>query len=158
MRMRTLVTFQSTAFNTTQQKLYFINPGCYGDDAARWLMLRLRAAGLATDPEPGQEDFGWYFNFTVLEGQHCCVLGLRPASDGVPETWVAWLERRRSFLGSIVGGRDRGIASTAVSAIHEALSAPEILALRWHEKPEFDRGEEQGVLRPRVGASTRPSS
>ncbi|HMF92924.1 MAG TPA: hypothetical protein VKE96_01455 [Vicinamibacterales bacterium] len=146
--MRTLATFQSTAFNTTKPKAYFINRGCYGDDARLWLMSRLRAAGVATDPEPGQEDFGWYFNLTVPEGRHCCVLGLRPASDGDPETWITWMERRRAILGSILGGRTRGISSTAVSAIHQALSAPEILGLRCHDKGEFDRGQEQGPLPP----------
>ena len=41
--MRTLVTFRSSAFNTTQPKDYFINPGCFGDDVAKWLMGELRA-------------------------------------------------------------------------------------------------------------------
>lgn len=146
--MRTLATFRSTAFNTTQPKSYFINAGCYGDDACRWLISRLRATGLATDTEPGQEDFGWYFNFTVPEGEHCCILGLRPASEGDRETWITWIERRRAFLGSILGRRNRGISSTAVSAVHQALSAPEILELRWHDKGEFDRGQEQGASQP----------
>ena len=146
--MRTLATFQSSAFNTKQPMAYFINPGCYGDDASRWIMGRLQAAGLSTDPDPGQEDFGWYFDFTVPEGEHCCVLGLRPASDRDPETWIVRLERRRGFLGSIIGGRNRDISSTAVSAIHQALLAPEILELRWHDKREFDRGQEHGALEP----------
>ena len=149
--MRTLATFQSTAFNTTQPKPYFINPDCYADDACRWMMARLAAASIATDPEPRQEDFGWYFNFTVPEGEHCCILGLRPAADGVPETWIASIERHRGFAGSILGGRHRGIAWTAVSAIHQALSAPEILELRWHEKDEFDSGQEHGSSAPQDG-------
>jgi hypothetical protein len=28
-------------------------------------MSRLRAAGIGTDAEPRQEDFGWYFNVTA---------------------------------------------------------------------------------------------
>ena len=146
--MRTLATFQSTAFNTTRPRAYFINPGCYGDDACRWLMSRLQTAGLTTDPEPGQEDFGWYFNFAVPEGKHCCILGLRPASAGDTDTWITWVERRSSFVASLLGGRNRGVSSTAVSAIHQALSAPDIIALRWHERAEFDRGLEIGSSQP----------
>jgi hypothetical protein len=142
--MRTLVTFESAAFNTTQARDYFINPGCFGDDTCRWLMERLRQAGVTTDAEPGQEDFGWYFGFAVPEGEHCCVVGFRPGdSESAPGTWIAWIERERSFLGSLVGGRNRGIASAAVSAIHKALSAPDVGNVRWHKRSEFDRGQEQ---------------
>jgi len=40
MIVRRNVIFQSTAFNTSQPKDYFINDCCYGDDVARWLMER----------------------------------------------------------------------------------------------------------------------
>ncbi len=56
--IRTVVTFQSPAFNTSERKDYFINDGCYGDDLARWLIEQLRSRGVQTDAEPGQEDFG----------------------------------------------------------------------------------------------------
>jgi hypothetical protein len=39
--MRTIATFNSDAFNTTEEKDYFINPSCFGDDAARWLLNSL---------------------------------------------------------------------------------------------------------------------
>lgn len=39
------------------------------------MIARLRATGLQTDDEPRQEDFGWYFQFEVPGGRHCCVLG-----------------------------------------------------------------------------------
>jgi hypothetical protein len=66
----------------------------------------------------------------------------------VPETWLAWVERNRGLLGSLLGGRNRGIASPAVLAIHDALSAPEIVELRWHVRADFDGGHEQGVPEP----------
>lgn len=151
--MRTLVTFESGAFNTSEPKEYFMNPGCFGDDVARWLMARLRRAGLETDEEPGQEDFGWYFDFTVPEGRHCCVLGYRPEGEGESGVWVAWLERSRGLLGSLLGRRSRGIAASAVAAIHGALSdAVEIRGIRWHERVDFDRGhEEHGARAPSEG-------
>ena len=143
--MRTLVTFQSKSFNTTDEKEYFINPCCFGDDVCKWLIERLRANGIKTDDEPGQEDFGWYFNFTVPEGEHCCVVGYRPGdTDDEAGDWIAWIEKSQGFLGSIFGGRNRGIAPSAPNAIHGVLtSAPEISSVKWHERKEFDKGQEE---------------
>jgi len=113
-------------------------------------MVRLQKAGVETDEEPGQEDSGWHFNFAVAEDEHCCVLGRRPAEAPESGTWIAWLERRRSFLGSLSGKRNRGIAATAVAPMHQALSgAHEISNVRWHSKTDFDRGcEELGATEP----------
>jgi hypothetical protein len=148
--MRTLVTFQSTSFNMTDAKANFINPTCFGDDVATWLITRLRSAGIETAPEPSQEDFGWYFDFKVPEGDHCLVLGHRPADGDEPAIWIGWLERRRGLLTSLFGGRNRNIATSACSAIHHALSGtPDISHVRWHTKDEFDRGrEDAGALEP----------
>jgi len=147
--MKTIATFESTAFNTREQKDYFINPGTFGDDVAKWLIGRLRQAGLRTDAEPGQEDFGWYLGFHVPEGEHCVILVFRP-EDAVPDgCWIAWLERSRGFLGWLFGGRQRGIAASAVGAVHQALQAPEIRNLRWHEKKHLDAlREELGTPEP----------
>jgi hypothetical protein len=148
--MRTVVTFESDAFNTSESKEYFINPSSFGDDVAQWLMARLRSASVEVDEEPGQEDFGWYFNFTLPEGRHCCVLGYRPAGEGEPGLWIAWLERSRGLLGSLIGGRKRGISPAAVALVHQALSgAPEITRVTWHERADFDGGrEELGAEQP----------
>jgi hypothetical protein len=59
-KVRTVATFESTAFNMADPKDYFINPRCFGDDLAKWLIDELRKQGLETDDEPGQEDFGWF--------------------------------------------------------------------------------------------------
>ena len=67
MIVRRNVIFQSTAFNTSEPKDYFINDCCYGDDLARWIMEQLRARGIHTGQVPGQEDFGWFFTFRVGE-------------------------------------------------------------------------------------------
>ena len=148
--MRTLVTFESSAFNTTDTREYFINPGCYGDDTCRWLMHRLRHAGVSTDPEPGQEDFGWYFNFTLGEGEHCLVVVFRPGNNEAGAgVWIAWLERKTGFVGALLGGRKRGIPTAAVSAVHRALASPEVSNVRWHDRAEFESGnEERGSQEP----------
>jgi hypothetical protein len=130
--MRTEATFRSSAFNTSDVKPYFINPCCFGDDLAKWMIARLRANGLQTDDEPKQEDFGWYFQFDVPAGKHCCVLGYQ---EGDPEgQWLLWLERSRGFLGSILGMRTRGIDTAAAQALQDILGrAPEIRELEWQE-------------------------
>jgi hypothetical protein len=42
---RTVVTFESTAFNMAEPKDHFINPCCFGDDLATWLIEELRKQG-----------------------------------------------------------------------------------------------------------------
>lgn len=141
--MRTVVTFESTAFNTSESKPHFINPGCYGDDLARWLMAQLQAVGISTDAEPGQEDFGWYFTFRPGRVVHQLVLGFRPEERNDLGTWIGWLERDAGLLGSLLGARNRGIEPAALQAIHDVLSGSDkITAIRWHEKSAFDAGNE----------------
>ena len=128
--MRAEASFRSSVFNTSDVRDYFINPCCFGDDLAKWLMARLREAGCETDEQPGQEDFGWYFNFTVPAGAHCCIVGYQ--EDEPEGIWHITLERRRGFVASLFGGRGHGIDAAAVDAIKKALdSAPEIRELRW---------------------------
>ena len=139
----TTVTFESDAFNTTLAKDYFINPDCYGDDLCRWLIAKLKEAGVECDDEPGQEDFGWYFNYRVTGRAHCFVCGCRPGDGLEPGVWIGWIERCAGFISSIFGGRNKGIAPGAARCIHEALStAPEISSIRWHYKQDFDCGDE----------------
>ncbi len=139
---RTVVVFRSSAFNSTEQRSYFLNEGCFGDDVARWLIAGLRAQGIPTELEPGQEDFGWSFDFFVEETPHCFVVGSRPSDDGDIE-WIGWLERKRGLLGSFVGLRSRGVLSAAAQVIHAALSSgSEIIDIRWYEQKRFDRGDD----------------
>ncbi len=141
--MRTLVTFNSAVFNTTQTKDYFINPGCFGDDVCKWLISEFRAKGIETDKEPGQEDFGWYFNFKMSEGPHCIVIGYRPEDNKEKGVWIGWLERKCGFIGSLLGGRKRGISTGAIGTVHQVLSNSEkIQDVRWHSQGDFDKGKE----------------
>ena len=145
----TVVTFKSSAFNTTEQREYFMNPGCFGDDVAKWLIDVLRAKGCKAE-NPGQEDFGWYFNFEVEDTEHCCILGYRPEQDKEDGSWIGWMERSRGFIGSIFGDRQRGILLAASRAIHDILSnSSQIRDIRWHLKRDFDKGkEEAGTTQP----------
>ena len=141
---RTIVAFRSTAFNTTEEKDYFINPGCFGDDLGKWLIRELRSRGLHTDDEPDSEDFGWYFTFRVGDLEYDFVISYRPG-DGDPEgDWIGWLERSKGFLASMLGLRKKGIEPEAAQAVHAVLSAsPQIREVRWHFRQDFDAGREE---------------
>jgi hypothetical protein len=139
--IKTVVTFESTAFNMTEPKDYFINPCCCGDDVAMWLIGELRKLGLPTDEKPGQEDFGWYLNFEVTGAAHTLVIGHRPAGVAEAGTWIGWPERRRGFLGSLVGGRNRGIQPAALEAIDRILSGSSLIRdVRWQSRQDLDKG------------------
>jgi hypothetical protein len=142
--LRTIVTFQSAFFNTNQPRDYFINPGCFGDDVANWLIGELRRLGVKTEDKPGQEDFGWYLNFYVSGIGHTFVIGYRPAYEDAEETWIGWLERSRGFIGSMFGARERGIDPFAAETLHKIfVSSPQIRNLRWHFQRDFNKRQEQ---------------
>ncbi|HEY2933751.1 MAG TPA: hypothetical protein VGK99_18600 [Acidobacteriota bacterium] len=142
--MRTVVTFQSVFFNTSVEKDYFINQKSFGDDVCKWLIHKLGESGVQADSEPLQNDAGWYFNFTVPEGKYRCFLAYRPGGRDVKEgLWIGRIEKRRGVLGFLLGGRDRRVAASAVTAIHRALAeAREIGSVRWHIRKDFDQGRE----------------
>ena len=78
----------------TQPNDYFINPCCFGDDVAKWLIRELRRQGMEIDEEPGQEDFGWYLNFETAGVAHTFVIGHRQTGATEEGTWIGWLERK----------------------------------------------------------------
>ena len=148
MTIRRNFIFQSTAFNTSVPKEYFINEGSFGDDLARWLIERLRAQGVHVEPEPGQEDFGWYLTFRVGEAVHDLVIGYRPGQEGKLGDWMCTIERRAGFWGSIFGARSRGLQVEAPEALHAVLStASEISNLRWFGDEDYKK-EENGKKTP----------
>jgi hypothetical protein len=147
--VRTVVTFESAAFNMSNPKDYFINPCCFGDDVAEWLIGELRKQGVRTDEKPGQEDFGWYLNFDTADVSHTFVIGHRPNGETESGTWIGWLERKRGLIGSIFIGRSRGIQASAAQAIHQILTgSPVVRDVGWHLLRDFDSGIERGELSP----------
>ncbi len=132
--MKTQFQFRSTAFNCTKEKDYFMNDGSFGDDVAVWLINQLRSRGIETSDEPGQEDFGWYFTFNVRDVEHCVVISFQPNDPAIGDRWLGWVERQVGFIGSILGGRKRGILPEAVHAVEAALrSSSAIQDISWNE-------------------------
>jgi hypothetical protein len=138
--MKTLFTFKSDTFNTSNEKDYFINPNNYGDDVMSWLMEELTKENFAViTTKPSQEDYGWFLNFIVDSKKYCVVIGLRPEDS----TWIGWIERARGLFGSLFLGREKGISRDVVFAIHKILShSNKIVELKWHEQKYFDKGVE----------------
>lgn len=139
MSRRRHAVFKSSAFNTTEPKDYFINECCFGDDLGRWFVGKLRAKGLSTEDEPGQEDFGWYLTFHHGDLDYDLVMAYRPGDENEDGDWLCSLERRAGFLASLFGARKRGIEDEALKAIHQTLvTAPEVKELRWFDDQDLD--------------------
>jgi len=120
-------------------------------DSRQWVIGELRKQGVKTDEQPGQEDFGWYLNFEVAGSGHYFVIGHRPTDESEAGTWIGWLERSRGLIGSVLGGRKRGIQPLAAEAIHKILSSsPLVRDVRWHFERDFDNGNERGQHRRKL--------
>lgn len=136
--MRTYVTFESDAFNTTEQKPTFINPDCFGDDVLAWLAQELKAMGVETD-EPGAEDFGWYLPYKV-DGETYFITGsLRPGDENLPDLWIFEIEKSVAFWKMLFGKQHEDISPNAVAVVHDCLKKnPQIRNILWHDKKAFE--------------------
>jgi len=114
--------FKTSAFNTSVQKIYFLKPSCFGDDAARWIMVELGLRGFRAEAEPKQRDFGWHFVFVAGGGKHSAVVGYRPGAYGDQGEWICWIERKVGRIGAMLG-KQKGIKPEAAKAIQDVLSS-----------------------------------
>ena len=149
-KLRTIVMFNSRAFNLSDPKPYFINDCCFGDDLAKWLIEEFRSRNVVVDGDPGQEDFGWFFGFKIERAAHFFVIAYRNDDQQKGATWIGWVERNRGLLGFIFGGPERRVKKEAVELIHHALSnSPLICDVRWHFRADFEGGvEDRGASSP----------
>ena len=138
---RTVVTFESSDFNVSESKDYYINPDCFGDGLARWLLAELKQKGISTDNEPDQEDFGWFFNFKLLNTEYCLIVGHIDVRNDNNAKWFLALERNCGSLASMFGGRKRGLNKVSAEIIHSVLSDSSLInKIRWHYRNNFHRG------------------
>ncbi len=140
----THVTFVTKLFNIEDVKDYFINPCCFGDDCAQWLIDRLLSQGVErVDERPTQEDWGW--SFSVLMGQQdfmICV-GLYEDKDS-PNTWLVFIDSQLGWLsGKFFGRSDDAELLAVCQAVDRALkSASEISDVRWNTEDDWMKGED----------------
>lgn len=133
------MTFKSTAFNVTDPKPTFLNPGNFGDDLIEWMANGLRRVGWAVDGEIGQEDDGWYVTFKKPGHNYDVIVQLINAETGL---WLVWLERGAGIIPSLLGARKKGVPIEAAIAIYDVIKgAPEITDPRWFTKDEFMLGK-----------------
>lgn len=147
-KARTIVTFYASGFNTTKTQKHYINPGNYGDDLALYLAAEMEKEGavlVKEDEFPGQEDFGWFFDFIMDNKRYCLIVGGR-IDEADKIEWVAWLERSCGFFASLFGGRNKNIGKEAYELLHRVLSSSDkISKVRWHLKEDFDVGKEDAA-------------
>lgn len=141
-KVRTVATFQSSAFNATEQRDYFLHDSAYGDDLAEWLMDELRARDIQTDLEPVQDESGWHFAFRKGDSNYRFTISRRLATSGRSATWVGSLEQSAGRLRKFLRSKS-AVAPEAALAIHSVLnSALLIHNLKWHYHRDFTHGQE----------------
>jgi hypothetical protein len=140
---RTHVTFVTKLFNTEDVKDYFINPRCFGDDCAQWLIVWLVSqGGEKVDEQPTQEDWGWLFSATV--GQRDFMIGVGLFEDEeAPNVWLVFIKPQLGLLSRKLFGRSDDAELLAVcQAVDRALkSTSEISDVRWHAEEDWMKGK-----------------
>ncbi len=132
---RSLVTFKSSSFNTTEARPYFIDPNCFGDDLANWLIEQLTFRENRTYGKPSQRDYGWYLLFRPELTLHRLALTFIPTIGG--GEWLGCIERC-GFSG-LLRKSSRTPDSSAVEVIHRILSASSLIQdIQWHNEKELE--------------------
>jgi hypothetical protein len=137
--MRNAVRFNSSLFNSTDPRDYFIKPDSYGDDVGEWLKPRLEAAGYQV-AGPAQEEWGWRLECAKAGAAHTLNIGyLGEQKDG---SWEIFITRYRSF-GERLLGRNGSIDLELARELHSILSSsPKIQVLSWVKLvPPFGESE-----------------
>lgn len=146
--IRTLVTFKSDIFNTSVEKESFINPKNYGDDMASWIVSEFKMRNIETDSEIGQEDHGWYVNFTLQAQSYNFIIGFLP-DDETNSNWIGWVEKQTGFFASLLGQHKKNITVEAVNLIHHILAnSSQFTNILWHKQDIFDKGIIEGSNEP----------
>ncbi len=105
--MKNHVTFLADGFNQTEQRPNFINDGNFGEDLAHWLIAEFKKfEDTSAEPEPLQEDWGWWV--FVSTGQVCGSIGLGAyvvgTSHGDQDGWMCfWDPPKKSLVSRICG-------------------------------------------------------
>jgi hypothetical protein len=122
-----VVTFRSTAFNTSTPEKHFVSRRAYGGDLANWLTYELARRDAAVEPMIGQKDAGWMVRFR-FHGATYDFLARYRGPD-----WVGLLERRRGIVGRLFHGGFKNVEFEALRLIDEVLSSSELISdIHWH--------------------------
>jgi hypothetical protein len=123
-----IVTFRSSAFNTSTPEKHFVSRRAYGSDLANWLIHELSRRDAAVEPMIGQKDTGWIVRFRFRGATYDFLARYRGGRD-----WIALLERKRGILGRLFHGQQKNVEFDALSLIDAVLSSTELISdIRWH--------------------------
>ena len=130
---RMIVTFRSTAFNTSAPEKHFVSRRAYGSDLANWLIHELDQRDAAVEPMIGQKDAGWLVRFRFRGTSYDFVAQYRSPD------WVGMLERRRGIVGRLFHRKQKDVEFCALRLIDAVLSSSELISdIRWHyDESEF---------------------
>jgi hypothetical protein len=122
-----IVTFRSSAFNTSTPEKHFVSRRAYGGDLANWLIYELARHDAAVEAMFGQKDAGWIVRFRFREATYDFVASYRGPD------WVGFLERRRAIVRRLFHGQQKNVEFDAVQLIDAVLSSSELISdIRWH--------------------------
>lgn len=125
--------FNTNRFNLSEEKAHFINPCCFGEDLAAWMLGKLKERNIqSTDPD--QEDWGWYIE-AKLAGENY-MLGFGGNSLERPEDpnfgeWRVMVNRDRSFKDKLFGKNKMDHSDEMLTTVKQILEAE-----GW--EPDFD--------------------
>lgn len=105
------IRIETDRFEHREVKAHFINPCCFGEDFAAWLLQALSplAASGFRFSEAIQEDYGW--GFRAHHGKESFWIALSYVGDGPTEEPAEWVvtvapERRWNIFGRLTGKSD----------------------------------------------------
>jgi hypothetical protein len=127
-----IVTFRSTAFNTSSPEKHFVSVRAFGSDLANWLIHELARRDAAVEPMISHKDVGWIVRFNFRGAAYnFLILYRHPA-------WLGLLERRRGIfsrgiLARIFRAQPKNVEFDALRLIDEVLSSSDLISdVRWH--------------------------
>ncbi|MBN1516043.1 hypothetical protein JXA32_05705 [Candidatus Sumerlaeota bacterium] len=116
------LSFETDHFNRTEVRDYFINPCCFGDDVATWLMAQLEKRHVNV-AKIYQEDWGWELDCEFGGSRYFLSIVLVAGDqDGDYGEWRIYVTKQCSLIGRIFG-KDKMVREEAIIAVaHTILS------------------------------------
>lgn len=122
-----MVTFGSSAFNTSAPEKHFVSRRAYGSDLANWLIHELARHDAAVEPMIGQKDAGWLVRFRFRGANYDFVVRYRGPD------WVGVLERRLGIVGRLFRRPQKNVEFPALQLLDEVLASSGLISdIWWH--------------------------
>jgi hypothetical protein len=123
---RMIVTFRSSAFNTSLPEKHFVSVRSYGSDLANWLINQLAQRDAANEPAIAQKNAGWVVRFRFHRAGYDFTVRFQNPD------WVGVLERRRGVVGRLFRKLQKNVEADALQLIDSILSSSELISdVRW---------------------------